>query len=85
METKPSTFYTVRFNDFDPICIQSALVGHGDNYLEVEMLMYDKDRQDLKAVLLSKFTQINTRTGRKEDLAAELVEFARQVLVPRSV
>lgn len=69
----------------DTVCIQSALVGYGDNYLEVEMQMYDKDQQNLKAVLLSKFTQINLRTGKKDDLTAELEEFARQVLTPRAV
>jgi len=68
----------------DTVCIQSALVGYGDNYLEVEMQMYDKDRQQLKATLFSKFTQINLRTGKKDNLTAELEEFARQVLVPRT-
>jgi len=142
METKPRTFYTIRFNDCDPfghlnnsryidyflnaredhlkehygidlkewaakgigfvvsrheiqyiravsyndtVCIQSALVGYGDNYLEVEMQMYDKDQQNPKAVLFSKFTQINLRTGKKDNLTAELEEFARQVLTPRTV
>jgi len=142
METKPRTFYTIRFNDCDPfghlnnaryidyflnaredhlkehynidlkewaakgigfvvsrheiqyiravsyndsVCIQSALVGHGDNYLEVEMQMYDKDGKNLKAILFSKFTQIDLRTGKKDNLTAELEEFARQVLVPRTV
>jgi len=69
----------------DTVCIQSALVGYGDNYLEVEMQMYDKDRQQLKATLFSKFTQINLRTGKKDNLTAELEEFARQVLVSRTV
>lgn len=139
METKPSSFHTVRFNDCDPlghlnnskyidyflnaredhlkasygidlkdwasrgmgfvvsrheiqyiravtyndtICIQSVLFGCGDNYLDVEMLMYDRDQQALKAVLWSRFTHINTRTGRKEDHTAEIMEFARMVLVP---
>jgi len=142
METKPRTFYTIRFNDCDPfghlnnsryidyflnaredhlkehygidlkewaakgigfvvsrheiqyiravsyndtVCIQSALVGYGDNYLEVEMQMYDKDQQNPKAVLFSKFAQINLRTGKKDNLTAELEEFARQVLTPRTV
>ena len=68
----------------DTVCIQSALVGYGDNYLEVEMQMYDKDGLQRKAILLSKFTQINLRTGKKDNLTAELEEFARQVLVPRT-
>src|SRR6266567_8959917 len=115
METKPSTFYTVRFNDCDPlghlnnskyidyflnaredhlkasygidlkewasrglgfvvsrheiqyiravtynetICIRSVLFGYGDNYLDVEMLMYDQDQQALKAILWSRFIHI---------------------------
>jgi YbgC/YbaW family acyl-CoA thioester hydrolase len=139
METKPSTLYTVRFNDCDPlghlnnskyidyflnaredhlkesygidlkewasrglgfvvsrheiqyiravtyndiICIRSVLFGYGDNYLDVEMSMYDQAKQSLKAILWSRFTRINTRTGRKEDHTAEITEFARQVLVP---
>jgi YbgC/YbaW family acyl-CoA thioester hydrolase len=139
MVTKPSTFYTVRFNDCDPlghlnnskyldyfinaredhlkenydidlkdwalrglgfvvsrheiqyiravtynevVCIESALIGCGDNYLDVEMLMFDKDRLGLKAILWSRFTHINSRTGKKETLKEEILEFCRQVLVP---
>jgi acyl-CoA thioester hydrolase len=68
----------------DTVCIQSALVGYGDNYLEVEMQMYDKDGLQRKAILLSKFTPIDLRTGKKDNLTAGLEEFARQVLVPRT-
>lgn len=139
METKPSSFYTVRFNDCDPhghlnnsnyinyflnaredhlkaaygvdlrewasrgwgfvvshheiqyiravvyndtVSIRSALIGYGDNYLDVEMLMYDQEQQSLKAILWTRFTHINPRTGRKEDLTPEIVEFAGQILVP---
>jgi len=138
METRPSSIYTVRFNDCDPfghlnnskyidyflnaredhlkasygidlkewasrglgfvvsrheiqyiravtynetICIRSALFGHGDNYLDVEMLMYDQDQQSLKAILWSRFIHINTGTGRKDNHPAEVTEFARLVLV----
>ena len=139
MVTKPRTFYTIRFNDCDPlahlnnsryldyflnaredhirenygidlkewasrglgfvvsrheiqyvraatynevVCIESSLIGYGDNYLEVEMLMYDKDRQVLKSILWSRFTHINSRTGKKENHNEEILTFARQVLVP---
>jgi YbgC/YbaW family acyl-CoA thioester hydrolase len=139
MVTKPSTFYTIRFNDCDPlahlnnskyldyflnaredhlkenygidlkewalrglgfvvsrheiqyiravtynevVCIETALVACGDNHLDVEMLMYDKDRQSLKAILWSRFTHINSRTGKKEELNEEIMEWVRQVLVP---
>jgi acyl-CoA thioester hydrolase len=69
----------------DTVCIQSALVGFGDNYLEVEMQMYDKEQQNRKALLLSRFTQINTRTGKKDNLIPELEELARQIMVDRTV
>jgi YbgC/YbaW family acyl-CoA thioester hydrolase len=65
----------------ETVCIRSALVGYGDNYLDVEMLMHDQHQQRLKAILWSRFTHINTRTGKKEDHTAEIAEFARQVLV----
>jgi YbgC/YbaW family acyl-CoA thioester hydrolase len=139
METKPSAYYPVRFNDCDPlghlnnskyidyflnaredhlkttygidlkewasrgmgfvvsrheiqyiravtynetICIRSLLIGYGENYLDVEMLMYDQDQQSLKAILWSRFTHINARTGRKENHPPEITDFARQILVP---
>ena len=65
----------------ETICIRSVLGGYGDNYLDVEMLMYDQEQQGLKAILWSRFTHINTKTGRKEDHGAEITEFAQQVLV----
>ena len=137
MEKTPETFYTVRFNDCDPmghlnngryldyflnaredhlketygvdlrewaergdafvvhsheirylrpalynevVAIQSALIGAGDNWLQVEMLMFDRERQ-LKAILWTRFTHINPRTGRKEPHTAELQAFIPQVLV----
>ena|SRR6187402_804073 len=139
MVTKPSSFYTVRFNDCDPlahlnnskyldyflnaredhlkehygidlkewaarglnfvvtrheiqyikavtynevICIATALVGFGDHHLDVEMLMYDKEQQILKAILWTKFTHINSRTGKKDQLNGEIMEWISQVLVP---
>jgi acyl-CoA thioester hydrolase len=72
---RPATYNEV-------VCIGSSLIGYGDNYLEVEMLMYDKDQKVLKAILWSKFTHINTRTGKKEEHNEEITGFARQVLVP---
>jgi len=66
----------------ETICILTALIGYGDNYLDVEMLMYDKDQQNLKAILWTRFTHINSRTGKKEDHPAEITEFARQILIP---
>ena len=137
MEKTPVSFYTVRFNDCDPlghlnnsryldyflnaredhlrdaygidlrqwaeqgdgfvvnsheirylrpalynevVSIQTSLIGAGETWLLVEMLMFDKERQ-LKAILWSRFTHVNPRTGRKEPHSAAMQDFAQQVLV----
>jgi len=138
MEKTPVSFYTVRFNDCDPlghlnnsryldyflnaredhlreaygidlrewaeqgnafvvhsheirylrpalynevVSIQTGLIGAGETWLLVEMSMFDRDQQ-LKAILWSRFTHINPRTGRKEPHSAQLLDFVRQVLLP---
>jgi YbgC/YbaW family acyl-CoA thioester hydrolase len=138
MERTPVSFYTVRFNDCDPlghlnnaryldyflnaredhlrdhygidlrvwlergdafvvhsheirylrpavynesVAIQSALIGAGDSWLLVEMQLFDREQQQLKAILWTRFTHINPKTGRKEPLSAELVDFVKEVLV----
>jgi YbgC/YbaW family acyl-CoA thioester hydrolase len=60
--------------------IQSALIGWGETWLQVEMLMYDS-LKELKAVLWTIFTRINATTGRREVHPAEFVAFVREVLV----
>lgn len=60
--------------------IQTSLIGAGESWLLVEMMMFDPDRQ-LKAMLWSRFTRINPRTGRKEAHPAEFLDWVRQVLV----
>ncbi|GGA93811.1 acyl-CoA thioesterase [Puia dinghuensis] len=137
MEKTPMSFYTVRFNDCDPmghlnnskyidyflnaredhlkehygidlkewaqrgdlfvvsqheirylrpvtynerVGIQSALIGWGDSFLMVEMLMFDEARQ-LKTILWTRFTRINARTGKKEAHPAEFMEWIQGTLV----
>lgn len=137
MEKTPLSFYTVRFNDCDPlghlnnsryldyflnaredhlkehygidlrewvqqgkvfvihsheirylrpafhneiVGIQSMLIGAGESSLLVEMAMFDNERQ-LKALMWTKFTRINARTGRKETHPPEFREWVQQVLV----
>lgn len=60
--------------------IQTSLIGAGDSWLLVEMSMFDQDRQ-LKAMLWTRFTRVNPRTGRKEPHPAEFLEWVQQVLV----
>jgi YbgC/YbaW family acyl-CoA thioester hydrolase len=64
----------------DAVCIQSSLIGWGDTWLQVEMLLFDQSRQ-LKAILWTKFTRINPLTGKKEPHPADFLEFMQQVLV----
>jgi acyl-CoA thioester hydrolase len=60
--------------------IQSGLIAWGDTWLQVEMLMFDIDRQ-LKAILWTKFTRIDPRTGKKSAHPPEFREFIDQALV----
>ena len=64
----------------ESISIRSALIGWGETSLQVEMLMYDADKE-LKAILWTGFTRINARTGRKEVHPAEFLAFMEEVLV----
>jgi acyl-CoA thioester hydrolase len=63
------------------ICIVTALVGYGDSHLDVEMLMYDKEQQILKAILWTKFTHINSRTGKRDQLNGEVMEWVNKALI----
>ncbi len=65
----------------DIVCIQTALIGAGDSWLLVEMSMYDQERQQLKAIIWSKFTSIDIRTGRKENLAPVVLPFVQGALL----
>ena len=64
----------------ESISIRSALIGWGETSLQVEMLMYDANKE-LKAILWTGFTRINARTGRKEVHPAEFLAFMEEVLV----
>jgi acyl-CoA thioester hydrolase len=48
----------------ESVAIQSALIGSGDSWLQVEMVMFGADRQ-LKAILWTVFTRIHPATGKK--------------------
>ncbi len=64
----------------ESVSIQSALIGWGDTWLQVEMLMFGADRQ-LKAILWTKFTRIAPVTGRKTTHPPEFREFIDQELI----
>ena len=64
----------------ESVMIQSSLIGVGDSWLLVELLMYDQERQ-LKAILWTRFTHIDPQTGRKASHTEEMRDFVLQVLV----
>lgn len=65
----------------EQICIQSSIIELGEAHLLVEMVMQDENRQSVKAVMWSKFTCINLKTGRKENHPDDFMDFARQVVL----
>lgn len=65
----------------EKISIRSSLIELGDAHLIVEMLMQDESLQYTKALLWSKFTCINLKTGKRENHPEDFMLFARQVAV----
>ena len=63
------------------ISIESCLTELGAAHLVVKMRMQDETRQINKAILLSRFTCINLKTGRKEPHPDDFMAFAEQVVV----
>ena len=49
----------------DKVAIQSSLIGWGDTWLAVEMGMFDEAKQQLKAIMWTRFTRIDPKTGRR--------------------
>jgi hypothetical protein len=52
-----------------------------DSRLLVEMLLFDEQEKELKAILWTKFTCINGRTGKKAALPEDFMVLAGQILV----
>ena len=64
----------------EAVSIQSVIVELGEGHLLVEMLMQDEARQNNKAIMWSKFTCINLKTGRRENHPDDFMGFAKQVV-----
>ena len=65
----------------EKICIRSAIIELSGAHLLVEMLMQDESRQSAKAVMWSKFTCVNLKTGKKQDHSEDFMAFAKQVVL----
>lgn len=65
----------------EKICIQSDLIEAGESYLLVEMRMYDESATTLKAILWTKFTCVNIKTGKKERHPDDFMALATNLVV----
>ena len=69
----------------DRVCIQSELLELADSHLLVEMLMLDEAAENVRAIVWTRFTCINLKTGKRDNHSPEFMEFARTILVPGRV
>ena len=65
----------------EKVCIQSDLIEVGESHLLVEMKMYDDTANTLKALLWTKFTCVNMKSGRKEMHPADFMDLANSMLI----
>lgn len=64
------------------VCIQSELLELADSNLLVEMLMLDEAAENVRAIVWTRFTCINLKTGKRDNHSQEFMEFARTIVVP---
>lgn len=65
----------------DKVAIQTSLIGWGDSWLAVEMLLFDEARQQLKAIMWTRFTRIDPRTGRRVTHPGDFMPWINGALV----
>ncbi|MBA4241425.1 MAG: acyl-CoA thioesterase [Sphingobacteriaceae bacterium] len=63
------------------VSIQSSLLNAENDTLYVEVLMMNEAKSHLKAILRSKLTFINLKTGRKEQHTPEFIEWAKSLVL----
>jgi thioesterase III len=66
----------------ETILIESKLIYYNIKSLLVEMQMWDKNRNQLKAIFWSKFVYFSTKTQQSVQHANELVDLFKQIVVP---
>lgn len=65
----------------ETVCIQSSLLEANENNLLVEMRMLNESATSVKALMWTKFTCVNTRTGKKENHSPEFLQLLRSLVV----
>lgn len=59
--------------------IETTLLQAEPDGLHVELIMRDEGKNHLKAIMRTKFTSINAKTGRRESHTNEFMEFAKGI------
>jgi acyl-CoA thioester hydrolase len=59
----------------ESVCIQSGLLSFAADQIFLEMVMFDANQRQLKAVLHTRFVPVNLTTGKKESHQPEVMEF----------
>jgi YbgC/YbaW family acyl-CoA thioester hydrolase len=61
------------------VAIQSTLLVADTDSLFVEMIMMNQEQNHIKSIMRTKFTPINSKTGRKEQHPPEFMEWAKTI------
>jgi acyl-CoA thioester hydrolase len=65
----------------DRVAIQTSLIGWGESWLTVEMLMFDEERRQLKAIMWTRFTRIDPGTGKRVAHPEEFMKWIHSTLL----
>ena len=75
-------FYLKPASFNESICIRSGLLAADTDFLQVEMLMLDHGRQQLKPIMHTRFVPVSLATGKKEPHSPEFMQFISDKLIP---
>ena len=69
----------------EKVVIQTRLIDYTERYVQAEMVMYDADKTQVKAVLLTRFFHFDFAMGRAVSHSEKLMELFKEVHVPVEV
>ena len=69
----------------EQVTIQTRLIDFTDRYVQAEMVMYDKHKTHVKAVLWTRFFHFDFGLGRAITHSEELMELFKSVHMPLPV
>jgi len=64
----------------EKISIHSSLIEAGDSYVTVEMRMMDEHSKSLKALMWTKFTCVNVKTGKRQSHPEEFMDLIKDIV-----